>query len=404
MTDTKQWIGAIKSEPAPELWEEAGRRASHGARARIPGQSRPWLAAALMLVALVVVGSLLFALRPLNSLRRSGAPAPGEITRYSMEGAPQPLAVGDGAAWVDVTHMSQDGTGPSMIWRIDAATGEIRQLPQTLGAVWVTAGAEGVWATCDTASCGGHGVLQLDPSTGDVLRTVSLPDHTSQIALGLGDVWVTTEGGLVKIDAGSGQIVDRYPGRYNLLGVSEHAVWVTTPGGVTQIDASTGGTLNHFPFPDPCNLAVTPTVIFVATCGGATIKREALEAIDARTDRVLYRVTRDYSFGPMRLSGNTLIIAEHDPTAQGYIRLVQLDAATGKPAGSPFEIKSDETRFTIHSFIEPGPFFGVGEGSAWVSDFGAGEVLRVGLPLSGSATPIPLPTQQSPASPRPHSS
>jgi len=96
----------------------------------------------------------------------------------------------------------------------------------------------------------------------------------------------------------------------------------------------------------------------------------------------------------MRLSGNTLIIAEHDPTAQDYIRLVQLDAATGKPAGSSLEIKSDKIRFRILSFIEPGPFFAIGEGSAWVSDFGAGEVLRIGLPLRGAATPTPLPTQQ----------
>jgi hypothetical protein len=393
MTETKRWIGGIKSVHPPALWEDIERRVHQDETFREPSRRRPILAVVLLVGAVAIVGSTLYALRSLGSGSHAASPAPGEIIRYRVDGAPQPLAVGGGAAWVDVTTMSPRGTGPSTIWRIDARTGEVKPLPATTGAVWVVAGGDGVWATCNAGACGGPGVLQLDPATGDLIRTVTLPDRTSQIAAGLGSVWVSTESGVVKIDAGSGSVVATFPGTYNFLGVDGRRLWATTPQGFAELDPSLGKPLRQFPFPDPCYLDVNPTVVFVATCGGATISHDVLEAVDTKTGRVLYRVPLD-GWGPMRLSDQTLLIAQHDPTSQGFIRLVQLDAATGKPAGPPFEVRGDDARFSMEALVEPNPFLAVGEGSAWFTDFGAGEVIRVGLPISGSG--MPTPSERSP--------
>jgi hypothetical protein len=345
----------------------------------------------LLLSALGVVGSSLYALRSLVTNSQTAFLAPGEIVRYRVDGAPQPLAVGEGAAWVDVTAMSLRGTGPSTIWRIDARTGEAKPLPETTGAVWIAAGEGGVWATCNAGPCGGFGVLQLDPATGDLIRTITLPDRTNQIAVGLGSVWVSTESGVRRIDAGSGSLLATFPGSYNFLGVGGGTLWATTGKGLVQIDPSSGERLKELPFPDPCYLDVTPNTVFVATCGGATISHDILEAVDIGTGQVKFRVPLD-GWGSMRLSGQTLIIAQRDPTNQGFIRLVQLDPGTGQPTGSPFEVKTGETRFFIRALFEPNPFLAVGEGSVWFTDFGAGEVIRVGLPIMGSGMPAPAPT------------
>jgi hypothetical protein len=398
MTETKRWIGGIRTVRPPALWDDIERRVHQDETSREPSRRRPMLAAVLLLGAVAIVGSTLYALRSLGSGSLVASPAPGEIIRYRVDGAPQPLAVGEGAAWVDVTTMSPRGTGPSTIWRIDARTGEAKPLPATTGAVWVVPGKEGVWATCNAVACGGPGVLQLDPATGDLIRTVALDDRTSQLAVGLGSVWVSTESGLVKIDAGSGSVVATFPGSYNFLGVDGGSLWATTPQGLAELDPSSGKPLRQFPFPDPCYLDVNPTIVFVATCGGATISHDVLEAVDTQTGRVLYRVPLD-GWGSMRLSDQTLVIVQHDPTSPGFIRLVQLDAATGKSLGPPFEVRGDDARFSMEALVEPNPFLAVGEGSAWFTDFGAGEVIRVGLPISGSGMPTPSPPSAAPPSP-----
>jgi hypothetical protein len=395
MTDTRRWIGDIRRVHPPELWEDVERRSLHGVPIREPNRKRPVLAAVLLVGALAFVGSALYALRTLGSNSRTASPGPGEIVRYRVDGAPQPLAVGRGAAWVDVTAMSPRGTGPSTIWRIDARTGEAKPLPETIGAVWIAAGEEGVWATCNAGLCGGSGVLQLDPATGDLIRTINLPDRTDQIALGSGSVWVSTERGVVKIDAASGSVITTFPGSFNFLGIGGGTLWATTGNGLVQMDPSSGERLNEFPFPDPCYLDVTANSVFVATCGGATISQDMLEAVDTRTGQVRYRGPLD-GWGSMRLSGQALILAQHDPTDQSFIRLVQLDAATGRLAAPPFEVEGDRTRFFIRTLFAPSPFLAVGEGSAWFTDFGAGEVIRVGLPITGTGMPTPSPTPTMP--------
>ncbi|HEV8419791.1 MAG TPA: PQQ-binding-like beta-propeller repeat protein, partial [Actinomycetota bacterium] len=46
-------------------------------------------------------------------------------------------------------------------------------------------------------------------------------------------------------------------------------------------------------------------------------------------------------------------------------------------------------RFSLLTMFPPSVFFAVGEDSMWLTDFGAGEVIRVGLPISGTGMPTP---------------
>src|SRR5439155_20592122 len=127
----------------------------------------------------------------------------------------------------------------------------VTPLPDTLGAVWVTMGEGAVWATCNARACGGSGVLELDPATGAVLRTIRLPDRVNQITVGLGSVWASTESGLTRIDPSTGSIANTFPGSFDQIAVGGSSVWVMTGGGVIRVDPTTGEQLGRVSFPNP---------------------------------------------------------------------------------------------------------------------------------------------------------
>lgn len=316
---------------------------------------------------------------------------PGQIVRYDVGGAPQPIAAGGGAAWVSVSEVSSDGTGPTVLRRIDATTGAVTDIPGANGAVWPAAGPEGVWATCNQETCG-PGVVELDPATGDVLRTIPGGSRLWQITTGLGYVWVTTNGtvgGVTRIDPESGEVVSSFEGRYNLVAVGGGSVWVTRsegPGGVVQLDPDTGKVLSTFAFADPCYLDGTDTQVFVESCDGgshAGTTSDELIALDARTGEVQYRVPID-GYGQMRVADGTLWIAENDPTGT-QIRLVRLDPATGTSQGDPFMVARGSAKENDVGMLgPPSVFFATDGDSLWFTDFSAGQVIRVALPLSSS--------------------
>ena len=200
----------------------------------------------------------------------SSSPAPGELVRYRLEGAPQPIAVGSGAAWASLSGVDEGGTFAKGIWRIDSRTGALREVPGTIGALWPAVGEGGVWVTCNAESCGGPMVLQLDPAGGGVERSIPLPDRAAQITIGLGRVWVTLgDGGIVGVDPATGEIDRRIEGGFDLIGSDGEALWATTLGGgspgVVRLDPETGEQLASYDFPDPCNLEVSGGYVFVAS-------------------------------------------------------------------------------------------------------------------------------------------
>jgi hypothetical protein len=343
------------------------------------------LAAAILAIAVIVIGSVFLGLGRLGQSDAPVGPGPGEITRYTFDGPPQPLVVGEGAAWVKIG--AGDGS-PNYLARIDAQTGEISKL-DTPGGDWSAVGGGSAWLLCDAAACDGGSVLRLDPSTGEQVGSTRLPGRGIQIAGVEDGVWVSTDAGLVFIDR-SGEIVHQIGIRdADLIGSDGQHLWVSTSGRVLQLDPQSGDGLSSVPFSDPCTMEVADGMVWVASCGGTLTSigdaTDELMGIDASTGDVMFQRAIE-GYGQMRYANGVLWLAQRDPSDQEGFRILRFDPRTGEDLGSPIQIQAGAERFSILSF-PPSPFLAVGEGSLWLTDFGAGEVIRIGMPSDLSSAP-----------------
>jgi hypothetical protein len=344
-----------------------------------------------MVVAVAVVGSALFALRDLGDGRTTpGGIAPGQIIRYRLQGPAQPIAVGEDATWVDIGA----GTGTvNGLVRIDAVSGETRLLV-TPGGDWPAVSDASAWLLCNSQACGGGSVVQLDPETGEIVRMVPLPGRGAQIAGTPEGVWVTG-GGLSFID-NQGVMTRLFTGiGGNLVASDGSSVWVSKGPAVLTIDTDDGHVIAKTSFEDPCTMTAADGMAWVASCsdpGG----RETLMGLDA-TGRVRFSTTIE-GYGQMRYADGILWMVQRLSYDERFLLLVPLDAGTGRPAGEPFAIESDvDSGFGIHVSFLLAPFFDVGSGSVWISDFPAGEVIRIGLPVTGTGAPTPSPSPPGPS-------
>ncbi|HEX2309176.1 MAG TPA: hypothetical protein VHH91_00540, partial [Vicinamibacterales bacterium] len=105
----------------------------------------------------------------------------------------------------------------------------------SLDSGWLTAGAEGVWSTNE------NGVVRLNPSTGRVVATITLPEGLPCLGTetGFGALWTATcgPGGLARVDPGRDQATDhvRLPvavglGPEGSIGVGTDGVWLVVDG------------------------------------------------------------------------------------------------------------------------------------------------------------------------------
>lgn len=162
------------------------------------------------------------------------------------------------------------------------------------------------------------------------------------------------------------------------------------PHGVVRLDPDRGEQLTSYDFPDPCNLDVSGGYVVVASCDGgmhASTGIDELAALDASTGTERYRVPID-GYGQMRLADGTLWIAEGSDVGKA-IDLIPLDPSTGAPTGATVRVRHGEPRFSIRLSFPPHVFFAVGEGSLWFTDYVAGEVLRIGLPVPDATSGDP---------------
>lgn len=109
--------------------------------------------------------------------------------------------------------------------------------------------------------------------------------------------------------------------------------------------------------------------------------------MDAATGDVLFREPLQTD-GQMRFLDGVLWLAER-PEDNGPIRVVGYDPRSGAPTGASISVPRDETRFRMMSI--PSVFLAAGEGSLWITDFGAGEVIRVAPPTPPSSPPSVAP-------------
>ena len=138
---------------------------------------------------------------------------------------PQIMSAGPGGVWVGIQH-----TGENV--RVDAATNTVGLRVPLDGPV--ASDGKQVWIGVEEGPNGVSQVVQIDPVSGRLITEVELEadDTIGGIAVGLGAVWVSADGGLTRIDPATGRIV----GHLDLGGdggnvvVAGGAVWVTADG------------------------------------------------------------------------------------------------------------------------------------------------------------------------------
>jgi streptogramin lyase len=221
------------------------------------------------------------------------------VTRIPVDGVPGLVVSGDGAIWSLQGHDSD----PLTLLRIDPATDRVTRvsLPPTVMFGRIAVADGGVWvASCDAFdnqsenTCPEANLLKIDPSTGGVLATVPVGllggtvfllagegavwieglstqpitrvDVRTElvtkvhlpccdlrpVAIGLGSVWLSTEGGpgLVRIDPLTGGVQARIDVRAGYVSLAEKAAWAIDSGGMLdRIDPATNGIVTSIAVP-----------------------------------------------------------------------------------------------------------------------------------------------------------
>ncbi len=133
----------------------------------------------------------------------------------------------------------------------------------------IAVGDGAVWVLGDAAD---RRLWRIDPSSGDIVRTIDLPFAPRSVAAGAGGVWVTAQldDTVSRIDPASGRITATVPvGRgAGAVAVGAGGIWVanTLGGTVTRIDPATSRVVATIDVgASPRDLAVSGDVVWVAT-------------------------------------------------------------------------------------------------------------------------------------------
>jgi serine/threonine-protein kinase len=151
------------------------------------------------------------------------------------------LAVGGGSVWAVFT----EHRGYS-VWRIDARTNQVKEIPVPGSPTAVAFGAGRFWYLDTVAGT----VRSVDPGTNKVSAPQRLVGTPTKIAVGAGAIWIldTSEGLVQRVPiAGNAAISPINVGKDAVaLAVGEGAVWVVNhgDGSVSKIDLAGGGVVD----------------------------------------------------------------------------------------------------------------------------------------------------------------
>ncbi len=137
---------------------------------------------------------------------------------------PQYMTAGPGGVWVGVPNMGE-------VVRIDSARNRVGLVVPLDG--WVASDGAQVWIGVDAGPNGPSKVVRIDPVSGKVITAVYLDTQgINGLAVGLGSVWVSADGGMTRIDEATGRIVGRLDtgGDGGNVVVAGGSVWVTAEG------------------------------------------------------------------------------------------------------------------------------------------------------------------------------
>lgn len=308
------------------------------------------------------------------------------VAHIATDGPPQPIAADDVAAWAVV-----GSSGNDVVWRIDGITDEARELPETRGAMWPATGEGYAWATAcphdgDGDGCPDPLLLQLDPSSGVVVARIPLPGYPSHVATGFGSVWVSTQGGLARVDVASRRVVDVIDGSFGWVAIAGTSVWASERHGVARIDPLSSD-VTHVLAPEPCVMVAAAGSVWTATCGGEAARDgDTLIRIDAAEAIVAARIPLA-AWGHLVGASDALWLIQMSNEARGAL-LTPLDLETGAPGQTRLVPFLDESRFTIHGLFGWTPFGAASTRSLWITDFSSGAVTRVAIDAIDGLSPV----------------
>ena len=253
---------------------------------------------------------------------------------------PGDVAIGAGAVWIT------DKNSQTLL-RISPQYGEITRIPlpaQGLSSPdvggGVAVGAGSVWVAEGLSR-----IVRIDPASGRVESTVSVPD-AREVAFGDGAIWVgaSDTGVLTKVDPRTGAVVAtaRIGPWICCIAVGGGYVWAANDTGIWKL-ASDGRVLGTISVPSQtANIYLGAGALWVAADVAGTVLR-----IDPRTDRA-----RRYRIGHLLtgigIQGSTVVVSVH-PTGSDLLAhlsgpvlevrnsrwFVNTDPATAAAPGTP---------------------------------------------------------------------
>ena len=253
---------------------------------------------------------------------------------------PGDVAIGAGAVWIT------DKNSQTLL-RISPQYGEITRIPlpaQGLSSPdvggGVAVGAGSVWVAEGLSR-----IVRIDPASGRVESTVSVPD-AREVAFGDGAIWVgaSDTGVLTKVDPRTGAVVAtaRIGPWICCIAVGGGYVWAASDTGIWKL-ASDGRVLGTISVPSQtANIYLGAGALWVATDVAGTVLR-----IDPRTDRA-----RRYRIGHLLtgigVQGSMVVVSVH-PTGSDLLAhlsgpvlevrnsrwFVNTDPATAAAPGTP---------------------------------------------------------------------
>ena len=174
-----------------------------------------------------------------------------------------------------------------VVSRVDPATGTVTQTVRLGGAHVsdVAFGDGSVWVADSTD----HALIEVDPETGSVRRTLTLDLAPTATAVHAGLIWMAgyERGVLEEIDSRSGEVVDTVAVGQGPSAVAARStgIWVanTLDATVSRIDPTTGSVKATIPVPSgPAAIVATEESVWVASADAGV-----LSEIDPRRNEIV---------------------------------------------------------------------------------------------------------------------
>ena len=245
-----------------------------------------------------------------------------------------------------------------------------------------------------------NSIGRIDPASGRIVGSFTLPFSPGQVAVGEGSVWVTNpdNGKVTRLDPTSGVTRDTIPVGVSPEGIAvgEGAVWVVDGGGraVDRVDPTTGD-VRSFPVGDgPVDVAVGFGSVWVTNRLDGTVSR-----LDPNTGRL--RATVPVGDGPtgIAFANGSLWIADYgsgivvkvDMSSDQVVASVHVGNGPAAVAAGPDGIwvantlddtvaRIDPATTSVAETIPVGPgpaAFAFSSGTVWVTDEFGGTIIRI---------------------------